>query len=506
MPRPKFVNIRRAANLIRLTPDMPNQLADLRNAIQPEVTYTLKEKLRGHEAARAAREGRSTWKFTDKFLARFDNGSIICPAGLTHRICKKLLSRQWDYQLVDLRGKLLPEPRLDLLPPPSQLRYRQGEALASVFCHDGGVIEGATGYGKTFLIRGVCQAYPETQIIVATARAEVAKSIYKRLKPFIPEDELGLMGAGGNKSRRVTVSTLKSLGKCNLSQCRLFMCDECHEAAAPTYAPVIARINEARMFGFSASPEGRHDGKDLLVEAMFGPKIFVLPYDEAQDHDVVAKINVHMVVVQGDKIDYTADVARQRHGLWRNSLRNRMIAAVASHPVETLLLTEELPAEPQILILVDKVEHGLRIRKLLPDWTFVYAGVSNEQRENFVAAGLMSQGEGLSPQLRDDYREKFESGQLRRAIATGVWNTGVDFVHLDILIRADGGSGEIGNTQLPGRLSRGELGILVDFMDSFDESFERRSKVRRRSYKNKKWDVRIHPWDDVVRRLKGVST
>jgi len=97
---------------------------------------------------------------------------------------------------------------------------------------------------------------------------------------------------------------------------------------------------------------------------------------------------------------------------------------------------------------------------------------------------------------REALRVAFEKGELTKAIATSIWNTGVDFQKLQYLIRADGMSSDILSTQTPGRLSRTdggdkECGYLIDFIDGFNETLERRSKKRLRHYKHHNWEVEI---------------
>jgi len=43
--------------------------------------------------------------------------------------------------------------------------------------------------------------------------------------------------------------------------------------------------------------------------------------------------------------------------------------------------------------------------------------------------------------------------------------------------------------QIPGRLSRGEAGLLIDFLDLFDPRAARRSERRVRDYRAKGWTV-----------------
>jgi superfamily II DNA or RNA helicase len=91
-------------------------------------------------------------------------------------------------------------------------------------------------------------------------------------------------------------------------------------------------------------------------------------------------------------------------------------------------------------------------------------------------------------------QEDFESGKLKKVIATDVWSTGVDFPQLSVLVRADARSSEIIDIQAPGRVVRRhdasgkQYGMVIDFMDHFDGTFLRRSHDRRRSYNRQGWE------------------
>lgn len=64
---------------------------------------------------------------------------------------------------------------------------------------------------------------------------------------------------------------------------------------------------------------------------------------------------------------------------------------------------------------------------------------------------------------------------------------------LQWLIRADGAASIIGNTQIPGRLSRifegKEVAYLIDFIDGFDPWAASRARKRIALYKKKKWNI-----------------
>jgi superfamily II DNA or RNA helicase len=82
---------------------------------------------------------------------------------------------------------------------------------------------------------------------------------------------------------------------------------------------------------------------------------------------------------------------------------------------------------------------------------------------------------------------------MHRVISTHTWGTGLDFPHLGAVIRADGGSGKIDNTQLSGRVTRPsdgkQIGVIVDFDDVNNRRLSARAKKRMGSYRGKGWKI-----------------
>jgi len=417
---------------------------------------------------------------------------ILFPAGLTKRFVDLLTKINVKFDFQDLRNLVFPAPKLELLDHAALAnRPDQLQALQAILSHDMGVISCPTAWGKTFLICQVAAVYPTIPITITSYRTDVVKSIYERVKSVVPSHQVGLRCGGKGESRRVTVCTVDSLHSTSPEKCALFIYDEVHEAASPGRSVKIQAVRNARRFGFSASPAGRSDGSNLATEAMFGPTICDITYAQAQAEGNVASIDVHLYTVTGDPIPYDDDTLRERFGIWANEPRNRLAAKLA--------LKYELEGK-QVLIITSKVEHLLRLKMLLPTWQIVHGPVDDEQITYFKNIGLLPAGDRVlcDQKSRETHRKNFERGALRTAIATGVWSQGVDFKHLDVLIRCDAMASEIPSTQIPGRLARGKYGLLVDFIDKFDDRFARRSKDRIRSYSAKGWNIEYRTPQGVI--------
>jgi superfamily II DNA or RNA helicase len=230
------------------------------------------------------------------------------------------------------------------------------------------------------------------------------------------------------------------------------------------------------------------DGAHFMLEASFGPRIFELSYSDAVDVNLVVPIKVEWVAVDGDGTSPCADLAgvtRERWGIWRNEVRNKVIADKA----------REYTKDDQVLIMVKSIEHAVHLKQFLPEFKLCYDSMDPADYSRYVAKGMLDHTEPLMvPAKREEMRLGFERGTLKKVISTDVWSTGVDFAQLAVLIRADARASKIVDIQAPGRVARKheasgkEFGVVIDFMDNFDFTFQNRSRSRRVSYRKMGWE------------------
>jgi superfamily II DNA or RNA helicase len=464
------VDIKRAGNLLAITPAC-------KNLLEEHLTYTHRIYDQKYGRTKITQEKRNLFSLSD------DESIMYTPAGLYKRIKRILTSLGVKITYSDLRTKSFPKPdysKMDL----STLRYGQDKALAAVFAHDMGQIVAPTAFGKSFLIKQICKAYPDLKIVICARQRAVVGTIFDDLYPLFPK-EVGKMGGGYKLERRITVCTAKSLKKLDLNKVDIFIYDEVHTAASPELAAVLSTIRNAKMFGFTASPTGRFDGGEKRIEALFGPIIFTMGYEEAKDAGNVVPIRVQFYDVPGmnQTSSTKSSIVKKRRCYWRNSLRNKMIANVVN----------KYP-DKQILIMVETVDHAFHLKQYLPDFQVCYSNISQARRNALIRAKLLKPNEAyMTNKSLDYFRRQFEKGELKKCICTNIWGAGVNFHKLEVLVRADGASGSIPSTQIPGRLSRlsdgKECGLLIDFADRFDPWACKRAASRLKIYQSHGWEI-----------------
>lgn len=468
--------------------------------------YKHVEQIYGRAAVNPITGQKQHFKTTEYRLYRVDSGRVILLAGYLARIASKLKKAKVPTRLQDVSP---PRTRPNCYTPDwSQLdgrvtfRPRQRECLELIARMPGGIIKAVTGFGKTTSIGMAALLFPHARMDVVTKSVEVAARISRGLRKFIPK--VGEVGDGKKHWERVTVITAGSLSHSDGDADFLFV-DEVHQLATVNFSSMIAsRYRNTRNFGLSASPYARMDGAQAVLEPLFGPMIFDLPYQQAVELGLVVPIKVRWLPVRlnSNPADGAKNpVMRKKRGIWTNHDRNAIIAQAVS----------EYPPDTQILILVETIEHAVHLGAMLPDFELVYGVMYPNDCSEYKKKGLLAPDyKPLTDPQKYKLRDRFESGELKRVIATDVWATGVDFEQLNVLVRADARDSDIADIQGPGRVSRiytdpatgtrKEFGEVIDCIDNFDANFYRRSEGRKRSYNLLGWE---QDWNDAQKSWRN---
>lgn len=425
--------------------------------------------------------------------------------GLLPRLKKYYKLKNMKVQIEDRRGS---PPKVDFKRIKGKLRFAQPEAIAIVTSTYSGQIKLPTANGKTQIIGLLTELYRDiSKVLIISEKSSVLNTLLDRVKSlssgygYILNKDTDMYP----KSDYIVCST-KSLHKVFADWPDIILYDEVHSAGAEVISQGLSKFTDTRMFGFTATPKGRSDNSELVIEALFGPVTFDVSYKQSQDAGVICPIKVFMVPVMGgsgDACNKKTDIARDRQGIWRNRIRNGVIRDVIN----------TVPESEQVLIITNTTEHVFRLRRHLPDFVPVHGGMTDKRWAQFEKWKLVEPHEKDTLQNPDvnKIEEQFHNKEIRGAISTNVWREGVDIEDLVVLCRADGKRGAIPSIQIGGRLSRKgtegqkNLGILIDFYDEFGKVFEGRTKDRIRFYRKEGWEV-IEEWPDFNKLLTEVYT
>ncbi len=483
------IKLRRKGNLLFVYP----LKATLGKLLEAELSYNYKYFLRGQELRLARLEGGfGTGPFRYEKVNCFDyhKGKLITPYGFRKRVQTLLRKSGYSYNYKDLTPHPNPEvykPDWPAVKQMAKLRHRQEECLRIFAKYEYARLDCPTGYGKSFLIAQACRLFWKAKFDIVVKPVPVAKDIYADLCGKLPD--VGMRGGGKRESgRRVMVYTADSLQHSE-GDADFLIGDEIQELGTENYLTQLSKYRKARMIGLSASHE-RPDGVDFELEGAFGPIRIQIHYQEAVDNQMIVPIKVlwRDVVMDINPCDGAPNpVEKARDGLWRNSDRNKQIAADAA----------SFPDSAQVLIVVNTLEHAVHLKRYLPGFTLCYGNsVTNfVDMKKYAEQGILRHNEPKMTTSRlDGLKRDFEQGKLKKVIATGIWNRGVNFRKLQVLIRADAGGSSIADTQIPGRVCRlgtedapKNFGLLIDYRDQFDPGFARKAKSREKNYDKHGW-------------------
>ena len=485
------VEIIRSGNLLKVTPPCQHILDSI-----------LGYKHRRTKFGRAAIGAKHEITIEDASLYRVKDGSLYTLHGARHRIETAFAAHGIQYTYTDLRVNQTLEPNYEHLQqcmPRLNFRLKQDEIMARIIALDSGQIEAPTAYGKTFIMLVLVALYPEANIIIASPSTALLKSTYRRLLEITPY--VGRVGGGQSKPDRVTLATFKSIMHAPIDICDILLIDECHRLAADQISKNVAKITSpVKTFGMTATPVGRSDGAEAITEFLVGPVIYRIEYEEAEKAGLVAKMKVVLLNMDtcpaGTKTDtLKTRPAKKRRAYWRNNVRNSLFANRIQHIPAALEIVD-----PQILVLVETTEHAFRMQLLLPDFEVIYGSMDKKRLAKFVEMGLVSADyKPLTGKQRDIKLTRFETGGLRKVIATGCWGEGVDFIYLDVVVNMSGMVSPIDTVQWAGRNSRinesKKFGLIIDSKDKWDRWASRRAGDRMRIYKKKGWELLKDPLD-----------
>ena len=412
------------------------------------------------------------------------------PVGMLKRVVNLLKRTGYSIQGVDTRdrSRYFPDPDWSAA---HDLRPGQKEVLEAVVKSDHGLIVCPTGFGKSYIVSLLVQIYRTMRFLIVAPGIAETDNLYKRIREVEKDTALLNGNSRDDPDHRVVVATSRSFLKADLDRTDIFLFDEAHACGNnKTTQDILDNLRGCRIFGFTATPKGRSDRSDMLIEAIFGKPLVTFDYDDAMNAGNVTPIEVQMWSVPGavksSESRYgNAMTQNKRRFYWRNEERNNLIKAIA----------DTVPEDEQLLVMVDTVEHLIRLGALLPGYALVCGDGHNLTEE--ARRMKLDISRNILGDTKESYQElsgQFSRGNLKRVVATYRWKQAVDFPALSVLIRADGAKSPILATQVPGRLSRlspdKSKGLLVDFCDEFNESARRKANARIRSYKENGWDIK----------------
>lgn len=296
------VLIKTGNSLCVTTPDRTALPQELISRLTHDMRYSHVEQLFG-QGRRNPITGQRVFFSTKEYkLFRVTNGAVFVLSGYRARVLKRLTRLGCNVSFFDAddeHPRARPEcytPQWANLSGKIEFRPRQEECLNLIARVPCGIIKAVTGFGKTTLIGAASQLFPDARIDVVTKSVDVAERISRSLRRFVPR--VGMIGDGMKNRERVNVITAGSLQHADGDADFLFA-DEVHQLATLNFSAALAsRYHNSRNFGLSATPYARMDNAHAVLEPLFGPMIFDLPYPQAVELGLVVPVRVRWLPIR----------------------------------------------------------------------------------------------------------------------------------------------------------------------------------------------------------------
>jgi hypothetical protein len=388
-------------------------------------------------------------------------------------------------------------------------------ALRFVAEYDHGLIKyNADRVHPVDLFAQIARAWPRWNVTLVTGNREAVIGIAKSLR-VAGLDVFGFTARNQPcVEKRVAVATYAGMANNPASPDKqnIVVVLDVAEATSKQARWCRQHLERARLYGLLATQRHLSPYEADLVRSLFGFRATLVP----QHGRVLRPVEVLWVPGQGRPPQHEPESILQlkRHGVWNNEARNRQVARIAREfvsgaleQVQKLLPSAAACRQPMrpsgMLVMVDNVEHAVKLMPKLPGWPVVLSGLANLD-------GLPAEQRAELDRRRQGEFVPHGCGIVTEA---GLGHSTLLWPLVGVVIRADAGTGlpAIPNDALlvPACETAPAPLLVVDLDDRHHPELRRRAQQRRRAYLELGW---LPPGQDAARyrivqflrsRLKG---
>lgn len=390
------------------------------------------------------------------------------PTGLLSLVLNSLNTHRIKYALIyNTSPDIEPCPISDCSLKGITLRDYQLDAINQLVSAKRGVAKMATNSGKTEVMAGIIHTlnYPKTLVLLH--RKEL---LYQTAERFVMRlgIEIGMIGDGIWNPKYITVAMIQTLYN-NMhddlfKDTQLVMVDECHHSSSDSYMEVLEEIPGKYRYGFSGTPLKYDLLSDMKLMSFTGDVVVDVSNQYLIDEgfSAVPKVfTVSLPVPEGNNYGDLDYQTAYRLFVVENDVRNKKIAELAKASSE----------DGVVLILVNRIDHGKRIKKLVRSCQFVNGAKSTEERR--IVLDNMRSGSGIY-------------------CATPIFDEGIDVPAVNTIIMAGSGRSHIKLLQRIGRGLRKKANNILtvyDFVDEYNNYLYEHYEARRDVYVQEGFEV-----------------
>ena len=243
---------------------------------------------------------------------------------------------------------------------PHDLRPYQEEAVDLMLNNYRGVVNFATGLGKTLVATHLVQRYKKKTLVICPSDS-VAKQFYEQFIECFGKKKVGFYGGGKKQISDITVGIAASVSKYvsefQKADLGLVIFDETHHTPASTFFGIAEGLrNVGKVFGLTAT-DYRSDGKDIAITGGCGHVLIRRDIKWGVDNGYLAEPYFIVRQIATGGRDFKDDKLKsyKEHVLNNKTMKDRIESDARSM----------MAAGKAVLILVDEVAHGEELSKAL---------------------------------------------------------------------------------------------------------------------------------------------
>lgn len=338
----------------------------LQNSIQLELTYTDKSK-----QYQLRRLSKTVWGRTSQLYKQLQqevNGKLYEMKGndiLVSSAFYGYLQENFPKEMAaasitdnrKLNGAKIVVPWVN---KPYGLRPYQEEAVDLMLNNYRGVINFATGLGKTLVATHLVQRYKKKTLVICPSDS-VAKQFYEQFVECFGKKKVGFYGGGKKQISEITVGIAASVSKYvaefQMADLGLVIFDETHHTPASTFFDIAEGLRSVgKVFGLTAT-DYRSDGKDIMITGGCGHVLIRRDIKWGVENGFLAEPYFIVREVATGGRDFKDDKLKsyKEHVLNNKAMKDRIESDARSM----------MAAGKAVLILVDEVAHGEELSKAL---------------------------------------------------------------------------------------------------------------------------------------------
>ena len=370
-----------------------------------------------------------------------NNNTLITFSGYKDLIVNFCKQKNINYTLKDRRKKL-PEPKIhDALPILKS--YQQSPFIEAITQDKAGCLALATRFGKTYIMMAYCIAYSGCKILLAAPGVDLLGQLVKDFQAAFPNKKIqGVFTESPAKNVEdpdIIISSFESLHLCD-KNIDLMLIDEPHAAVTQERSVEINNF-PARKIGFGATLKNRFDQADTLIEGIIGPVLTKRDYKDSLKVGAVCPIKAYMVKYVFDDFDVKERNSAYKKLVYQNQEFIQLVADI---------LNNYVPADWQSLIFIN-----------------------NQKQADFYKNHINNAHIGMdklfkTKKHRNEFMANMVNNEIKRCICSNIYNQGITFPDLQLVVNCAGGGKSTSSVQRPGRLAQirpnKNAGYVVDFL------------------------------------------